>query len=47
MASPEHRTNILAPAWREIGIAAAHVKTGTGAYSGQPVTILTTDFGVR
>jgi uncharacterized protein YkwD len=47
MASPEHRANILAPTWHEIGIAAVHVEAAPGAYHGQPVTILTTDFGVR
>jgi uncharacterized protein YkwD len=45
--SPEHRANLLDPAWREIGIAARHSNTAPGTYSGQPVTIITTDFGVR
>jgi uncharacterized protein YkwD len=45
--SPPHRENLLNPSWREIGIAAIHVASAPGAYSGQPVTIVTTDFGVR
>jgi len=47
MNSPEHRANILAPRWREIGISAVHVSTAPGTYRGLPVTVITTDFGVR
>jgi len=47
MASPEHRHNILEPRWREIGIAAIHADTAGGTYGGQPVTVITTDFGFR
>ena len=47
MQSPEHRANILNPNWREIGIAAVHSDGAPGAFDGLPVTIITTDFGVR
>lgn len=47
MQSPEHRANILAPRWREIGIANIHVANANGVYDGRPVTIIATDFGVR
>lgn len=47
MASPEHRANILTPKWREIGISALHVAAAPGTYHDLPVTIITTDFGVR
>ena len=47
MASPEHRHNILTARWREIGIAAIHVESASGTYGGRPVTVITTDFGVR
>lgn len=47
MASPEHRHNILTARWREIGIAAIHVDSAPGTYGGRPVTVITTDFGVR
>jgi len=47
MASPEHRHNILTARWREIGIAAIHADTAPGTYGGRPVTVITTDFGVR
>ena len=47
MRSPEHRANILNPNWREIGIAAVHSDGAPGTFGGQPVTIITTDFGVR
>jgi uncharacterized protein YkwD len=47
MASKPHRANILNPAWREVGVAAVHVDQGPGVYGGEPVTIVTVDFGVR
>jgi uncharacterized protein YkwD len=47
MASPEHRSNILAARWREVGVAAVHVDAAPGTYHGLAVTIITTDFGVR
>ena len=47
MNSPEHKANLLDPAWREIGISARHSTSAPGAYENQPVTIITTDFGVR
>ena len=45
--SPEHRKNMLDPHWREIGISAVHSVHAPGVYNGMPVTIVTTDFGVR
>ena len=47
MNSPEHRANILAPRWREIGVSAVHLASAPGTYDNLPVTIVTTDFGVR
>lgn len=47
MKSPEHRANILAPQWREIGVSAIHLAAAPGTYHDLPVTIITTDFGVR
>jgi len=47
VASPEHKANLLAPGWREIGVSAVHVTAAPGTYNGQDVTIVTTDFGVR
>lgn len=47
MNSPEHRANILNPAWREIGISVAHFDSAPGAFGGGPTTIVTSDFGVR
>lgn len=46
MHSPEHRANILNGSWREIGVSAVHATAG-GTYGNRPVTIITTDFGVR
>ena len=47
MNSPEHRANLLSTAWREIGLSAVHFDAAPGAYGGQPVTIVTADFGAR
>jgi uncharacterized protein YkwD len=47
MNSPEHRANILAARWRQIGISAVHLQAAPGSYRGREVTIITTDFGVR
>ncbi len=45
--SPEHLRNLLTARWREIGVSAVHVSSARGVYHGLPVTIVTTDFGVR
>ena len=45
--SPEHRANMLAPRYREIGISAVHVTAAPGTFGGADVTIITTDFGAR
>jgi uncharacterized protein YkwD len=47
MNSPHHRENLLTARWREIGISSVHVASAPGTYGGGPVTIITTDFGVR
>jgi uncharacterized protein YkwD len=47
LASPEHRSNLMNPRWREIGVSAVHVAHAPGVYAGRSVTIVTTDFGVR
>lgn len=47
IASPEHKANLLAARWRQIGISAVHVVAAPGTYHGLTVTIITTDFGVR
>ena len=47
IASPEHLANLMNPHWRQIGISAVHMDAAPGIYRGMPVTIVTTDFGVR
>jgi uncharacterized protein YkwD len=47
IASPEHLRNLLSTQWRQIGISAVHVANAPGVFHGLPVTIITTDFGVR
>lgn len=47
MSSPEHRANILNPAWRDIGISVIHFDSAPGTFGGGPATLVTTDFGVR
>jgi uncharacterized protein YkwD len=45
--SPEHRANLLKPAWREVGLAALHVPDAPGTYGDGETTIVTADFGAR
>jgi uncharacterized protein YkwD len=47
MKSPEHRRNLLDPAWRQIGLATLTVPSAPGVYAGRDVTVVTADFGVR
>lgn len=47
MSSPPHRANLLSRTWREIGISAIHFDSAPGEYGGDPVTIVTADFGAR
>ncbi len=47
MRSPEHRRNILLPAWREIGIAVETSPDAPGFFGDRPVTVADTDFGIR
>jgi uncharacterized protein YkwD len=47
MSSPPHRANLLSRTWREIGISAIHFDSAPGEYRGDPVTIVTADFGAR
>jgi uncharacterized protein YkwD len=47
MESPEHRANIVAPRWRQIGIAVIHANHAPGYYDDHGATVVTTDFGVR
>jgi len=47
MHSPEHRRNLLNPAWREIGVATLSSESSPGIYDGLDVTVVTVDFGVR
>jgi uncharacterized protein YkwD len=47
LESPPHRRVLLSPQWAQIGLAAVHVRNGTGVYNGLDVTILAADFGAR
>lgn len=47
MASPEHRANILNPAWRVIGVSSEKAFGAPGTYGGRTVVVITTDFGAR
>lgn len=47
IGSPEHLRNLLNPAWRDLGVSAVHMSNAGGVYGGNPVTIITTDFGAR
>ena len=47
MASPGHRENLLAPEFREVGIAALRARGAPGVYGRRRVVVLTVDFGTR
>jgi uncharacterized protein YkwD len=47
MASPEHRANILDPAWRQIGISSVTSADAPGTFGNSGATVITADFGVR
>ena len=47
IASPEHLRNLMSTQWRQMGISAVRVPHAPGVFHGLPVTIITTDFGVR
>jgi uncharacterized protein YkwD len=47
MHSPEHRENILMPAWRQIGIAVESRRDAPGVFDDLSVTVFATDFGAR
>lgn len=47
MASPPHRENLLARSWREVGVSAVRVESGSGPFQGMTVTLVTVDFGAR
>ena len=47
MGSPEHRANLLNPAWRQIAVAVLSVRSAPGVFDDGPVTVVTVDFGVR
>ena len=45
--SPSHRRELLAPTYREVGIAAVRVSGAGGIFAGRTVTLVGADFGVR
>ena len=45
--SPSHRRELLAPGYREVGIAAVRVSGAGGIFAGRTVTLVGADFGVR
>ena len=47
MASAPHRANLLDRDWREVGISALRVESGSGPFQGMTATLVTVDFGAR
>jgi uncharacterized protein YkwD len=47
LASPAHRANVVSTRWRDAGIGAVFVTSGSGVFGGLPTTIVTLDVGVR
>jgi uncharacterized protein YkwD len=47
LASPGHRANLLAPEWRDVGVAAVWTHSSPGDLRGRDAFFVTADFGVR
>ena len=47
MKSPEHRSNLLDPTWRQLGLASVSAPSAPGIFNNVAVTVVTADFGVR
>lgn|SRR5512146_3104328 len=47
LKSREHRTIMLKPSWRDVGVGAIYARSAPGVYGGRDVTIVTADFGLR
>ncbi len=47
LASPGHRHNLLDPGWRDIGIGSLYAASAGGTFGGEPVWVITMDFGAR
>ncbi len=47
LKSPEHRSILLSPRWRDVGVGAVHAAHAPGIFAGGAVTLVTADFGVR
>jgi uncharacterized protein YkwD len=47
LASPGHRSNLLAPQWREVGVGAVYADSAPGEFHGRAVVLVTADFGLR
>jgi uncharacterized protein YkwD len=47
VASPAHRSILLAPAWRDLGVGIVAVDGAPGVYAGQDVVIVAATFGTR
>jgi uncharacterized protein YkwD len=47
LQSPEHRSILLSPGYREIGVSALHATAAGGVFGGIELTVVTADFGAR
>ena len=47
LESRTHRTIVLSPTWREVGIGAHFTPAAPGEFGGVPTTVVTADFGAR
>jgi uncharacterized protein YkwD len=47
MTSPEHRSILLDPGLRDVGISAVHASAASGTFRGAAATLVTADFGAR
>jgi uncharacterized protein YkwD len=47
LASRGHRANLLAPQWRDVGLAAVWTEAAPGEFGGRDVFLVTANFGSR
>jgi uncharacterized protein YkwD len=47
LGSPSHRRTLLSRSWRDVGIGAITASAAPGVFGGDPITVVTADFGFR
>ena len=47
LTTPGHSANLLAPQWRDVGLAAVWAQAASGGFGGRDVFVVTANFGSR